>query len=203
MKRAPLTHDGVFADPAFARHYARKHSRMGERLGMDYAKKLVGSGFSGGRIVDVGCGPGATALVLARAFPDAEVLGIDLSKPLLDLARETAGGADLEGRVQFERADVQAMPLEEDAFDLVINANMVHLVDDPVAMLNEIERVLKPAGHLLISDLKRSWMAVFEREIRSALTVDEARALFSQSNLREGQFRSGMIWWHFEALTGR
>ena len=38
--------------------------------------------------------------------------------------------------------------------------------------------------------------------LRSALTVDEALELFSQSNLRQGQFRSGMIWWHFEAFSG-
>ena len=187
MKRAPLTHDGVFADAAFAQRYAKKHSRMGERLGMRYAKVLVQAGFRNGRIIDVGCGPGSTAIVLARAFPDTEILGVDLSEPLLEVARKAASEAGVGGRAQFERADVQQLPYEDDTFDVAVNANVVHLVPDPVAMLNEIERVILPDGHLFITDLRRSWMAIFEREIRSGLTVDEARELFPQSNLRAGQ----------------
>ena len=48
------------------------------------------------------------------------------------------------------------MPFEDDSFDVVVSVNTFHVVDDPVAMLNEIERILKPEGILGLSCIKRS-----------------------------------------------
>lgn len=76
---------------------------------------------------------------------------------------------------------------------------MVHLVDAPVRMLDEIERVLKPDGLLFIADLKRSWLALVEREIRAALTLSEAEDLLKRSTLRQGSFSSELLWWRYEA----
>jgi ubiquinone/menaquinone biosynthesis C-methylase UbiE len=202
MTRAPLTHDRVFSDEAEAEAYARGHNKMAERFGAEYAKKLSARGFQRGWILDVGCGSGATNRVLAQQFPDSQIVGIDLSEPLLRLAREGAGAANLGERVRFERADVQEMPYDEDSFDVVINTNMVHLVEDPIRMLDEIERVLVPGGFLFIADLRRSWLGLFEQEIRSALTLPEAEELFSQSRLREGFFSATVLWWRFETQTG-
>jgi ubiquinone/menaquinone biosynthesis C-methylase UbiE len=102
--------------------------------------------------------------------------------------------------VRFERADVQSLPFGDDAFEAVINANMVHLVPAPAAMLNEIERVLKPGGKLLITDLRRSWLGLVEAEIRSALTVNEVEELLCRTNLREGVLTSSTIWWRFSVF---
>jgi ubiquinone/menaquinone biosynthesis C-methylase UbiE len=201
MKRAALSHAPVFEDEAEAEAYARGHSRMAERFGQEYGNKLSARGFQRGRILDVGCGSGAMNLVLAQRFPDSEVIGIDLSEPLLRLARDGAKAANLGARVVFERADVQAMPCDDDAFDVVINTNMVHLIEDPIQMLDEIERVLAPGAFLFIADLKRSWLGLFEREIRSALTLPEARALLGQSRLRDGFFTASLLWWRFETQT--
>ena len=60
-------------------------------------------------------------------------------------------------------------------------------------MLNEIERVLASGGFLFVADLRRSWAGLFERGIKSALTLEEARDLFGQSNLREGVFSWGYL----------
>ena len=62
------------------------------------------------------------------------------------------------------------------------------MMEDLVRMLDEIERVLVPNGLLFVADLRRSWAGLIEREIKSPLTLDEARDLFSQSKLREGVF---------------
>ena len=201
MKRAPITHEVIFQDPEHAREYARKHRQMAERFGREYGAKLTARGFQQGRILDVGCGFGATNLILAEHFAESEIVGIDLSEPLLQLAREAAEAASLGPRVRFEHADVQQIPYEDDSFDVVINANIVHLVEDPVRMLNEIERVLAPEGWLFIADLRRSWLGWIEREIRSALTVAEARALFSQSELRPGAFSQDLLWWRYETAV--
>jgi ubiquinone/menaquinone biosynthesis C-methylase UbiE len=201
MKRAPLTHAPVFEDEAEAEAYARGHHKMAERFGQEYARKLSARGFQRGRILDVGCGSGAMNLVLAQRFPDSEIVGIDLSEPLLRWAREGAEVANLGARVVFERADVQAMPYDDDAFDVAINTNMLHLVEDPIQMLDEIERVLAPGAFLFIADLRRSWLGLFEREIQSALTAPEAAALIRQSRLREGFFTASVLWWRFETQT--
>ena len=75
---------------------------------------------------------------------------------------------------------------------------MVHLVEEPIKMLNEIERILLPEGHLFIADLMRSWLGLLEEEIKAGLTLGEARRLFAQSELRSGDFSWSLIWWKFE-----
>ena len=138
-------------------------------------------------------------IVLAHRFVDSEIVGIDLSDPLLRLANRSAQAADLGDRVRFEKADVHEIPYDDAAFDVVINTNMVHLVDDAVQMLNEIERILTPDGCLFIADVRRSWIGLLDKTFTSALTLDEARELVDRSNVREGSFSSSLLWWRFEA----
>jgi len=198
MKRIPLTHERVFSNENYAESYAKQHWKMAEKFGQEYAGKLAAQGFKQGKIIDVGCGFGATNLVLAERFVDSEIVGIDLSEPLLQLAGTTAESKGLSGRVRFEKADVQEIPFADNTFDVAINVNMVHLVEEPIKMLNEIERILLPGGHLFIADLRRSWLGLLEEEIKAGLTIGEARRLFTQSELRSGDFSWSLIWWKFE-----
>jgi len=198
MKRKPLTHERVFSNENYAESYAKQHWKMAEKFGQEYAGKLAAQGFKQGKIIDVGCGFGATNLVLAERFVDSEIVGIDLSEPLLQLAGTTAESKGLSGRVRFEKADVQEIPFADNTFDVAINVNMVHLVEEPIKMLNEIERILLPGGHLFIADLRRSWLGLLEEEIKAGLTIGEARRLFTQSELRSGDFSWSLIWWKFE-----
>ena len=199
MKRSPLTHGRVFDDEPFAERYAERHRKMVERFGHEYADKLASRGFYRGRIIDVGCGFGALNIVLAHRFVDSEIVGIDLSDALLRLANRSAQAADLGDRVRFEKADVHQIPYDDDSFDVVINTNMVHLVSDPVLMLNEIERILVPDGCSFIADIRRSWIGFLDKTFKSGLTLDEARELVDQSNVREGSFSSSLLWWRFQA----
>ena len=198
MKQSELVHERVFAGD-FAEEYARKHQKIAEKFGHEMAGKLARRGFEGGRILDAGCVFGATAVVLAQAFPRSEVVGIDLSEPLLALARQTAQASGLGERVAFEKADVQQIPYDDDAFDALINLQMLHIVEDPVAMLDEMERVLAPDGFLFMADIRRSWVGWFDKVFKSALTAEEAGALVRRSNLRAGVFSSDLLWWRYEA----
>jgi ubiquinone/menaquinone biosynthesis C-methylase UbiE len=118
---------------------------------------------------------------------------------LLRLASQSAQEAGLGNRVRFETGDAERIPYEDNPFDVVLNLNMVHIVERPVQMLNEIERILIPGGFLFIADLRRSWLGLIEKEMKSALTLEEARNLFGQSNLREGAFSSHLLWWRYWA----
>ena len=200
MKRKPITHGGIFEDRAFAQEYARKHWKMAAGFGRDYGKVLRKEGFVRGRVLDVGCGFGATNLTLAEQFPDSRFVGIDLSDPLLHIARRTVEERGLSAGLRFEKADVLDMPFEDDSFDVLLNLNMAHLVHDPIRMFSEMERVLRPNGFLFVADLRRSVMGIIEREIRSALSCPEARELIRASPLRAGTFSCGLIWWRYERM---
>lgn len=198
MKRSPLVHERVFA-VGFADEYAQKHRKIAEKFGREIAQKLAQRGSRAGRILDVGCGFGTAGIVLARALPHSEVVGIDLSDPLLALARQAARDAGLEGRVSFEKADVEQIPYADQSFDAVVNVQMLHIVEDPVAMLNEIERVLAGDGALFMADIRRSWVGYLDKVFKTGLTVEEARAMVERSDLRQGTFSSDLLWWRYEA----
>jgi len=188
-----------FNDKSFAELYIKKHKKILEKLGYLYAQKLKRLGFSEGKILDVGCGFGAMCLVLAKEFSNCEVVGVDLSILLLDYAESNISGEFTGNRLKFKKENVEKMSFENDSFDVVFNVSMVHWVDDPVSMLNEIERILKPEGHLFIKDLRKSWLGVFEKEINNALTLGQAERMIGNSKLRKGSFSSNLLWWNFEA----
>jgi ubiquinone/menaquinone biosynthesis C-methylase UbiE len=194
-----VAQDDVFGDENSARQYAAKHQKSAQNFGVEYAGKLKARGFNTGKILDVGCGFGGTLRVLARNFPQADCTGIDLSEPLLELARQTAVTQGLQERVRFEQADAQAVPYPDDSFDVVISTGVVHHVADPVAMLKEIARVLAPEGMLYIADIRRSMLAgLFDDAARRALSYDEVLKLLWEARFPKEPFTSGFLWWRYE-----
>ena len=100
----------------------------------------------GERVLDIGCGAGQTTLELAAAVaPAGAVLGVDISQPLLELARRR--GADVAG-VSFQEADAQTFDFEPASFDAAFSRFGVMFFADPVAAFHNIARALKPGGRL-------------------------------------------------------
>jgi ubiquinone/menaquinone biosynthesis C-methylase UbiE len=93
------------------------------------------------RALDVGTGTGAGAIILARRFPAASVVGVDLSDAMLEQARRNTP-AELD--VTYQRADASALPFSDGSFDLVAHANMIPFFD-------EVARVVAPGGHALFA----------------------------------------------------
>ena len=100
----------------------------------------------GEQVLDVGCGAGATSQALAaRVGPRGHVLGVDISAPLIDRAREAApAGAPL----TFELADAGTAALPGQAFDLLFSRFGVMFFDDPAAAFAHMRAALKPKGRL-------------------------------------------------------
>jgi SAM-dependent methyltransferase len=98
---------------------------------------------SGETVLDVGCGTGATSLALAKA--GANVTGLDVSKPMLDLARSRAIQAGLD--IAFIEADASSYPFEP-AFDLIFSRFGVMFFDDPIGAFANLHKALKPGGRL-------------------------------------------------------
>jgi SAM-dependent methyltransferase len=99
------------------------------------------------RILDVGCGCGATTREAATRATDGGALGVDLSTRMLARARERSRAEGLTN-VRFEQADAQVYPFEEQAFDLAISRFGVMFFGDPVAAFSNIRRALRPGGRL-------------------------------------------------------
>jgi SAM-dependent methyltransferase len=92
-------------------------------------------------VLDLGTGTGAAALTVARRYPEAEVVGIDLADSMIVAARQKTA-PELADRVRFEVGDAAALPFEDGAFDLVTHANMIPFFD-------ELARVVAPGGHVV------------------------------------------------------
>lgn len=102
---------------------------------------------AGEAILDLGCGAGATVLALAEAVaPSGHVLGIDLSEPMLAVARQRA--AQSGAAAAFRIADAQTADLGMEAFDAAFSRFGVMFFSDPVAAFANIRRSLKPGGRL-------------------------------------------------------
>jgi len=97
------------------------------------------------RILDVGTGTGGSARLLARRFPTAEVVGVDLSPAMIDEARRVLP-RELAGRVRYEVADAAALPYEDGAFDLVTLVNMFVFPE-------ELARLTSLSGTLVVAFL--------------------------------------------------
>ncbi len=98
------------------------------------------------RILDVGCGTGEFTSRVARLFPQAAVIGVDLVETSLELAR--ARCADLGDRVTFQRGDAFELPFGDAAFDLVACRHVLQAIPDAPRVLGELVRVLAPGGRL-------------------------------------------------------
>lgn len=156
-----------------------------------------------GRVLDVGCGPGHVALLLATLEPDVEVVGVDLSLNMLRIAEEHRAVSAHAARVRFERGDAKGLPYADASFDAVCSNTILHHIPDPVPFLRECGRVLKPGGALLVRDLFRPASAqaalalvrqhcggedaraqeLFRASLHAALTPAEFRAAADRAGL--------------------
>jgi ubiquinone/menaquinone biosynthesis C-methylase UbiE len=103
------------------------------------------------KVLDVSCGRGKQSIYYAKEF-GARVTGIDISEEMAQTAGLNARKAEIEGKVQFKIGDFQDLPFEDDSFDVVINECAVGIPDDSQKVLNEMVRVAKPGGKILIHE---------------------------------------------------
>ena len=100
------------------------------------------------RVIDIGCGCGQTSLELASEIgPDGTVLGVDISGPMLDVARRRAGQANLPN-VQFLEADGQTHLFKQDGADALFSRFGVMFFANPPAAFANLRKALRPGGRL-------------------------------------------------------
>ena len=108
---------------------------------------------AGGRVLDVGCGVGRVALTLAKAFPQATIMGLDPDRESIRQANTAAAAEGLSARVRFLARSTGELGSEE-KFDLITACDCVHDFAAPVETLKAIRGLLKPDGVLLVIEPK-------------------------------------------------
>lgn len=103
---------------------------------------------TGGRVADIGCGHGASAILIAEAFPNASVIGIDAHKESIKTARERAIESGVGDNLRF--VEGLAKTYSENDFDLVCFMDCLHDMGDPVGAATHAFHALKPGGTLLL-----------------------------------------------------
>jgi ubiquinone/menaquinone biosynthesis C-methylase UbiE len=107
-------------------------------------RNALGVGERRGPWLDLSCGPGLFARRMAVLAPDEIVLGLDLSRAMLERAR--AGRPPEARRLHLVRGDVHDLPFRDGAFSGINNGAALHLYDDPARAMSEVCRVLVPGG---------------------------------------------------------
>ena len=101
----------------------------------------------GGTVADVGCGHGASAVVLAQQFPAAHITGFDFHQPSIETARERADEVGVGDRVTFDRADAKSYA---GTYDLICFFDCLHDMGDPVGIARYAREHLNDGGTVLL-----------------------------------------------------
>ncbi|HEX4540291.1 MAG TPA: class I SAM-dependent methyltransferase [Acidimicrobiales bacterium] len=102
---------------------------------------------AGAKVADVGCGHGASVVVMADAYPESRFWGFDFHKPSIETARHRASAAGVSDRTEFEVATAKGY---DGTFDLICFFDCLHDMGDPVGIARYAREHLEPAGTVLL-----------------------------------------------------
>ncbi len=164
MRSEPVRADVAAFDaiaPAYDAWYATPVGRLVDRLEKHAVFALVGERTEG-LALDLSCGTGNYALALAER--GLRVVGVDVSAPMLRVARAKSAQAKLD--IRWLRADASTLPFRSGVFDLATMVLGLEFVAEPGPVLQEAHRVLKPGGRLVAAILNRSGLWTLWRRLK-------------------------------------
>ncbi|WP_437811345.1 class I SAM-dependent methyltransferase [Sorangium sp. So ce1078] len=147
--------------------------------------------------LDVGTGTCLLPIELCRRVPTARIKAIDLSASMLGLGRRHVEQAGLNAVIAIALQDAKALPEPDDTFSAVLSNSIVHHIPEPMEVMREMHRVLRPGGLLFVRDLVRPeneasvaalvdtyaandtayQRALFDASLRAALSLEEVREI--------------------------
>jgi len=105
---------------------------------------------NGGRVADLGCGHGASVILMAQAFPKSRFVGIDYHESSIAVARERAEQAGVADQVRFEVATPRVLASSKEKFDLVCFMDSLHDMGDPLEAVWASRQAMAPDGALML-----------------------------------------------------
>jgi ubiquinone/menaquinone biosynthesis C-methylase UbiE len=160
-------------------------------------------------VLDVGTGTARIPIEICRRTDRLRITAVDLASQMLDLARRNVAERGCDDFIRLERVDAKWLPYPDSSFDAVISNSIVHHIPQPVRVMREMLRVLRPGGLLFVRDLLRPADAetiarllskyaggtndhqrqLFDQSLHAALTLDEVRDLLRELGLPVGAVR--------------
>ena len=163
-------------------------------------------------VLDVGCGPGQILVMMKQRWPGMQITGLDAGPAMIEKARNDAAAAGLDITYEVLRVGPQGdarLPYGDASFDIVTCNSVIHHLTDPVGALDEIARVAKPDGAVLVRDLQRPKLMLpyalhvrffgrhyegemrrlYEASVAAAYTPKEFGELLGRSKLADGRAR--------------
>ncbi|MBD2069783.1 class I SAM-dependent methyltransferase [Leptolyngbya sp. FACHB-671] len=159
------------------------------------------------RILDLGCGTGSTTLLLKQAFPQAEVVGLDLSPYMLVVADHKARNAKLD--IQFQHGKAEQTGFPDASFDLVTASLLFHETPPAISreILRECFRLLKVGGEVAILDgnqatlRQTAWLTeIFEEPYIKDYAAGSVDAWMGAAGF--GAVQTEDIWWVQQVTRG-
>ena len=154
------------------------------------------------RILDVACGTGELESRLFARWPNLQIVGTDISTEML----RRASGKDENKKAVFVQAEAADLPFPDRSFDYAICANSFHYFPSPIKALQEVHRILRPHGTLVLVDwcdnylsckLCGIWLRLTDPAFCRTQTVETCRSLLEQAGFEVVQtdhFRVRWIW---------
>ena len=105
---------------------------------------------NGGRVADLGCGHGASVILMAQAFPKSKFVGIDYHESSIAVARERAKQAGVADQIRFEVATPRLLASGKEKFDLVCFMDSLHDMGDPLEAVWASRQAMAPDGALML-----------------------------------------------------
>jgi ubiquinone/menaquinone biosynthesis C-methylase UbiE len=142
---------GMGMDGFTARWYAKNTANLMEDYRAD-ARRVAALLGPKSKVLEVAPGPGYFAVELAK-LGDFAIVGLDISKTCVEIARENAAKSGV--RAEFRQGNAAEMPFGDEEFDFLFCRAAFKNFSEPIRALQEMRRVLKPGGRALIVDLRR------------------------------------------------
>jgi len=141
------------------------------------------------RVLDVATGTAAVAIELAQAMPSRSVVGVDQSPEMLAAGRVRVANAGVAGRIELREGNAESLPFADGEFDALTFTYLLRYVDDPLATLRELARVVRPGGTIAMLEFglpRGVWRPLWELYVRVGLPA--AGALISPGWREVGRF---------------
>ena len=127
------------------------------------------------RILALGCGTGVEVRALKRLTrPDAAIVGVDHSPTLIEAARRYTADEGLSDHVTYQTADAHHLPYGDEEFDIVTLHTLISHVEDPLRVLREAHRVVRPGGTVAVFDGDYASLTFAYPDVAMARTVEDA-----------------------------
>ncbi len=120
-----------------------------------FAQRAIEIGATNATVLDAGTGTARIPILIAQQRPEWQIFGIDMAESMLQLGRENVEKAGLQKQIILEFVDAKKLPYQDGQFDMVISNSLFHHLPNPLPFLQEVKRVVKPQGAILIRDLIR------------------------------------------------